>query len=42
MSTYVHPVNEVKDPIKKEDSNLNKPQTPQNVFGLFVIEIILV
>ncbi|AVQ98795.1 hypothetical protein OBCHQ24_07180 [Oceanobacillus iheyensis] len=42
MSTYVQPVNEVKDPIKKEDSNLNKPQTPQIVCGLVVSAILLV
>ncbi|MFD1174463.1 YeeE/YedE family protein [Oceanobacillus picturae] len=42
MSTYVQPVNEVKDPIKKEDSNLNKPQTPQIIGGLVVSAILLV
>lgn len=42
MTTKVQPVNEALDPIKREDQQLNQPQTPLIIAGLIVTAILMV
>nr|WP_289037662.1 YeeE/YedE family protein [uncultured Allobacillus sp.] len=42
METKIQPVNEALDPIKREDKQLNRPQTPLIVAGLVVTAILMV
>ncbi|MFD2628583.1 YeeE/YedE family protein [Oceanobacillus kapialis] len=42
MATHVQPINEVKDPVKRQDAKLNNPQTPHIIGGLVVSAILLV
>ncbi|WP_337970169.1 YeeE/YedE family protein [Virgibacillus salexigens] len=42
MTTKVQPINEVKDPIPKDNTGLNKPQTPLIIGGLVVAALLLI